>query len=159
MLIFVFLFSKMIFLLQSSEWQWRLKNMNGERAVNDSWAHTELNIRKRWLLSKQSARTEQSREQKLWMMNAGWVNGEHTLSTRWIDAEQTVRKHKKGTRTVSRNIEIEYTVCACAFVYNSYMYNEYLHIILKQIHSLKLKNLFMTTYHQRDIVCRNLFGW
>lgn len=159
MLIFVFLFSKMIFLLQSSEWQWRLKNMNGEWAVNDSWAHTELNIRKRWLLSKQSARTEQSREQKLWMMNAGWVNGEHTLSTRWIDAEQTVRKHKKGTRTVSRNIEIEYTVCACAFVYNSYMYNEYLHIILKQIHSLKLKNLFMTTYHQRDIVCRNLFGW
>lgn len=166
MLIFVFLFSKMIFLLQSSEWQWRLKNMNGERAVNDSWAHTELNIRKRWLLSKQSARTEQSREQKLWMMNAGWVNGEHTLSTRWIDTEQTVRKHKKGTRTVSRNIEIEYTVCkkykVCAFVYNSYMYNEYLHIILKQIHSLKLKNfknLFMTTYHQRDIVWRNLFGW
>lgn len=108
MLIFVFLFSKMIFLLQSSEWQWRLKNMNGDRArVNDSWAHTELNISKRWLLSKQLARTEQSREQKLWMMNAGWVNGEHTLSTRWIDTEQTVRKHKKGTRTVSRNIEIE----------------------------------------------------
>lgn len=145
MLIFVFLFSKMIFLLQSSEWQWRLKNMNGEWAVNDSWAHTELNIRKRWLLSKQSARTEQSREQKLWMMNAGWVNGEHTLSTRWIDAEQTVRKHKKGTRTVSRNIEIEYTVCkkykVCAFVYNSYMYNEYLHIILKQIHFLDWKTL------------------
>lgn len=163
MLIFVFLFSKMIFLLQSSEWQWRLKNMNGERAVNDSWAHTELNIRKRWLLSKQSARTEQSREQKLWMMNAGWVNGEHTLSTRWIDTEQTLRKHKKGTRTVSRNIEIEYTVCkkykVCAFVYNSYMYNEYLHIILKQIHFLDWKTLKTCSWPltTREISCDGIF--
>lgn len=132
--------------------------------VSEQWKIVELilnliNIRKRWLLSKQSAQTDQSREQKLWMMNAGWVNGEHTLSTRWIDAEQMVRKHNKGTRTVSRNIEIEYTVCACAFVYNSYMYNEYLHIILKQIHFLDWKTLKTCSWPltTRKISCDGIF--
>lgn len=84
-------FSKLIFSLRSSQWQ-KLRTLNGERILNDCWAHNEHTVSEHWTLCEQYEH-ERSKEHKTvsytcrvitwWTFGDCTVNSERTGRKRW----------------------------------------------------------------------------
>lgn len=85
-------FSKLIFSLQSSQWQW-LGTLNGERILNDCWTQIEHSVSEYWTLCEHFEH-ESSEEHKAvsykcrviqwWTYSACTINSERTVTARWI---------------------------------------------------------------------------